>query len=193
MAGLDDILKSLPIDDIAAKLGVDPATAAKAVQEGGATILGGLQRNASTPEGAEAIERALSKHTGDVDGSAVDTADGEKILGHIFGGQEQEVAQKLTSEPQTAGIDFGKLLPMLAPIVMNLLANKQGGAAAGSEQSSGGGIGDLIGGILGGGGAGGSGGIGDLLGGLLGGGSASGGNAGGGIGDLLGGLFGGKK
>lgn len=186
MAGIDDILKMVPIDDIAARLGVDPSTAKQAVAEGGATILGGLQRNAQTPEGAEAIERALGTHTGDVDPASVDTADGRKILGHIFGGQEETVAKTLSDEPKTAGIDFGKLLPLLAPIVMNLLAKKQGGAAGGAagQQQSSGGIGDLIGGLLGGGGAGGAGGNGGGLGGLL---------SGGGLGDILGGLFGGKK
>lgn len=174
MSGIDSILKALPIDQIAGLLGVDPATATKAIQEGGATILGGLQRNAETPDGAAAIEKALSKHTGLGDAVAVDdvdTADGEKILGHIFGGQESAVAQKLTSEPGTAGIDFGKLLPMLAPIIMGLLAKNQASAApAESAPQSSGGIGDIIGGLLGGGGGNSAGGldIGGLLGGLFG-------------------------
>lgn len=161
MAGLDDILKALPIDQIAAKLGVDPTVAAQAIQEGGGAILGGLQRNAATADGASAIKQALGKHTGmpdTVDVDQVDTADGDKILGHIFGGNQGAVAQKLTDEPKTAGIDFGKLLPMLAPIVMGLLAKKGGGSGAPEAAQSGtasqgsGGIGDLIGGLLGGGG-----------------------------------------
>lgn len=175
MAGLDDVLKMLPIDQIAAKLGVDPATAQAAVEQGGGAILSGLQKNAETPEGASAIEAALGRHTGvgdAVDVDAVDTADGEKILSHVFGGREQQVAKSLTDAPQTAGIDFGKLLPMLAPIVMGMLAKNQSGGAP-AAGGSGGGIGDLIGGILGGGGQqSGSGGgfdIGGLLGGLLGG------------------------
>lgn len=111
MAGLDDILKMLPVDQIAAQLGVDPKVAAQAIQEGGGAILGGLQQNAATPEGASAIDAALGKHRGlgdAVDLDRVDTADGEKILGHIFGDRQQQVAQKLTNEPQTAGIDFGQ-------------------------------------------------------------------------------------
>jgi len=181
MTGNDDILKSLPVDQIAAKLGVDPSVARQAIQEGGATILTGLQRNAKTPEGSKAILKAVGKHSGTVgDGTVdvdrVDTADGQKILGHIFGDQQDAVAQKLTSEPKTAGIDFAKLLPILAPIVLGLLAKKQGGAAGqGGSASGGGGIGDIIGGLLGGG---------------AGGGSSAGGID---IGGLLGGLFGGKK
>lgn len=177
MAGLDDILKMLPIDQIAAKLGVDPSVARQAVEEGGGAILTGLQKNAETPDGSAAIEQALGKHApiGDsVDVDAVDTNDGEKILKHVFGGNEQQVAQKLSDEPQTAGIDFGKLLPMLAPIVMGLLAKgQQSQSQAPAADGGGGGIGDLIGGLLGGGGqAGGQAGgidIGGLLGGLLGG------------------------
>jgi len=182
MAGNDDILKALPVDQIAAKLGVDPSVARQAIEEGGTTILSGLQRNAQTPEGSQAIFKAVGKHAGTVGDGAVDvdrvdTADGQKILGHIFGDQKDAVAQRLTSEPKTAGIDFAKLLPILAPIVLGLLAKKQGGAAGQAGYGSGG-IGDIIGGLLGGGASGGA-----------------GGTTGGGIdiGGILGGLFGGGK
>lgn len=173
MAGLDDILQALPIDDIARQLGVPPSEARRAVEEGGATILAGLQRNAQTPDGAAALEKALGAHgvetaSGRIDLNNLSTTDGQKILGHVFGGQEQQVAQKLTDEPKTAGIDFGKLLPILAPIIMGLIANQQQKSAP----SQGGGLGDLIGGLLGG--------------------SATGSSSPGGldVGGLLGGLFG---
>lgn len=172
MAGLDDILSKLPIDQIAAKLGVDPDTARAAVEQGGGAILSGLKTNASTAEGAASIEQALSRHAGATVPASVDdvdTADGEKILGHVFDGKEQEVAKTLTQDPQTAGIDFGKLLPMLAPVVMGLLAKNQSSKTESTAAAGGGGIGDLIGGLLGGGtsSAGGVD-IGGLLGGLFG-------------------------
>lgn len=151
MAGLEDILKMLPIDDIAAKLGVDPATAQQAVNEGGATILGGLQKNASTDDGAAAIQAALKKHAGPGASKLdeVDEADGQKILTHIFGGEKENVEKALTQDKQTAGIDFGKLLPMLAPIIMGMLAKGTSTQQA-QPESSGGGISDLLGGLLGG-------------------------------------------
>jgi hypothetical protein len=196
---LDDILTQVPIDDIAAKLGVSPDVAKAAVEQGGAVLLGGLAKNAETDEGSSAIQAALKKHEGAKGVSTVDDideADGGKIVSHILGANQKEVTQQLTESKATAGIDFGKLLPILAPIVMGLIANankdKTEKADAGSESS--GGIGDLIGGLLGGGGNSGSGGggIGDVLGGLLGGGNSG---SGGGIdlGGLLGGLLGGKK
>jgi hypothetical protein len=186
MAGLDDILKMLPIDDIASKLGVDPQVAAQAVQQGGGAILSGLQKNAETPQGSAAIEQALGKHSdtasgGQVNLDSIDTADGEKILGHVFGGEQQQVSQKLTDSPQTAGVDFGKLLPMLAPIVMGMLA--KGGSSSSTPAAA-----PATGGDAGGG-------IGGLIGGLLGGGSGSGSGSSGGIdiGGMLGGLLGGSK
>lgn len=184
MAGIQDILSMLPVEDIAKKLGVDPAVAAQAVREGGSAILGGLGRNAEDGDGAAAIDQALAKHAdATLDPERVDTADGQKILGHIFGQDSDAVAQKLTSDDKTAGIDFAKLLPILAPIVMGLLAKgKQGQASAQDPTATtagaaqGGGIGDLIGGLLGG------------LGGSSGGASAGGID----IGGILGGLFGKK-
>lgn len=180
MAGIEDILAQLPIGDIAAKFGVDPAVAEQAVREGGATILGGLSRNAESADGAASIEKALQKHAGET--AVIDEADGSKILGHIFGGDTDAVASQLTSSDKTAGgIDFAKLLPIIAPIIMNLIANK--GGAAQTQTSAGqssGGIGDIIGGLLGG----------------LGGGNTSSSAGGidlGGILGGLGGLFGGKK
>ncbi len=197
---LDDILRQVPIDDIAEKLGVSRDEAKVAVEQGGAVLLGGLAQNAKTDEGSAAIQNALKKHEGSAGAAKVDDidqADGGKIVAHILGSKEKEVTKELTESKATPGIDFGKLLPILAPIVMGLIANaskdKAAKADAGAESS--GGIGDLIGGILGGGDKGGSagGGIGDVIGGLLGGGSN--GASGGGIdlGGILGGLFGGKK
>jgi hypothetical protein len=198
---LDDILSQVPIDDIAKKLGVSHDVAKEAVAQGGAVLLGGLAKNASTDEGSSAIENALKRHEGSANVTSVDEVDeedGGKIVSHILGSEKQDVTEKLTKSDKTAGIDFGKLLPILAPIIMGLIANATKGKSS-DAGSGGGGIGDIIGGILGGGSGGSSsssggsagGGIGDILGGLLGGGSGSG--SGGGLGDIIGGLLGGKR
>ncbi|MCK2029538.1 DUF937 domain-containing protein [Microbacterium galbinum] len=196
---LDDILKQVPIDDIAKQLGVSPDVAKTAVEQGGAVLLGGLAKNASTDEGSAAIQKALKKHEG-AGGAAsikdIDQADGDKIVTHILGAEEKKkVTEKLTQSDKTAGIDFGKLLPILAPIVMGLIANAGKGksGSASTESQGGGGIGDIIGGLLGGGnGNSGGGGVGDIIGGLLGGGNKSG-DGGIDLGSIVGGLFGGKK
>ncbi|MFC5433520.1 DUF937 domain-containing protein [Microbacterium suwonense] len=198
---LDDILKQVPIGDIAERFGVSTDVARQAVQEGGAALVGGLAKNAQTEEGSSAIEQALNRHGGFSGASKVDDVDqtdGDKIVKHVFGDKKQDVVQSLTSSEKTAGgIDFGKLLPILAPIIMGVIANAKGSSS--SDGNSGGGLGDVLGGLLGGGQQGSGGGLGDILGGLgglLGGGAsasspsqAGGGNV---IGDILGGLFGKK-
>lgn len=190
MATLDSILNSIPISDVAEKLGVSDEVATQAISEASSVLVAGLAKNATTPKGAEALQDALKKHegfqgvqsTGDID-----TEDGQKILNHIFGDKTPEVAAALSEEPATAGIDFSKLLPALAPILMGVLGAHQ------ANNNSGGGIGDVLGGLLGGGGSGSaSGGLGGILGGLLGGGSGNQ-SAGGGLGDILGGILGGAN
>ncbi|WP_314649475.1 DUF937 domain-containing protein [uncultured Microbacterium sp.] len=173
---LDDILTQVPIDDIAKRLGVSHDEAKAAVEQGGAVLLGGLKKNASTNEGSAAIERALKKHEGAKTRASVDDIDqedGGKIVSHILGADEKKVTEKLTTSEKTAGIDFGKLLPILAPIIMNLIANRAGKGNGSGSTGGQGGLGDIIGGVLGGGSTGSSGtsggGVTDLLGGLLGG------------------------
>lgn len=196
MTELHDILQQIPVDQIAGMLGTDRQTAQAAVEAAVPTLLAGMHGNAQAPDGAASLESALSQHQdglmdGGVDVSQVDTADGEKILSHVFGGQQDQVASQLAGTSRLGGVGgdlIKKLLPILAPIVMSYLANKvlggrgQSGAdasdgAGGSGQAGGIDLGGILGGILGGAaggaGAGGTGGLGDLLGGLLGGGQPS--------------------
>lgn len=195
---INDILKNIPIDDIATKLGVSPDVAAQAVEQAGGALLTGLASNAQSKKGSASIQAALSKHEGFSGASSlndIDEEDGKKIVQHVFGKNETAVAKTLSDSKETAGgIDFAKLLPILAPIVMGLIANgAKSKKESASEEDSGGGIGDIIGGLLGGGSSSGGGiDLGGMLGGLLGGGGKS---SGGGIdlGGMLGGLLGGKK
>jgi hypothetical protein len=196
MTELHDILRQIPVEQIAGMLGTDRQTAQAAVEAAVPTLLAGMQNNAQASDGAASLESALGQHQdglleGGVDVSQVDTADGEKIVSHVFGGQQDQVASQLAGTSQLGGVGgdlMKKLLPILAPIVMSYLANKvlggRGqssgtGGAGGSGQAGGIDLGGILGGILGGaggaaaGGAGGMGGLGDLLGGLLGGGQQS--------------------
>ncbi|MEX0790905.1 MAG: DUF937 domain-containing protein [Actinomycetota bacterium] len=175
MAGIEGLMKELPIGDIARRLGVDEATARQAINQALPTLVGGLQANAQDPAGERSIAQALSQHDpnlveGGVNLNDVDESDGEKIVGHVFGNNKQQVVQTLGGLPAGGGKALQeKLLPILAPIVLSYLAKqfgKSGGKGAGA-------IGDILGDILGGGGGAGSkggGDIGDILGGLLGGG-----------------------
>jgi hypothetical protein len=206
----DEILSQIPISQLAQQLGVDEATAEEAVRSAVPALLGGMAANAQDPGGAASLENALSQHTSNpLEGlgiEGIDTKDGEAIVGNVFGDNTDQVVNKLGGQSGGKSL-MQQLLPILAPIVLSMLAGKfmkgqaggpatapaGGEAPAGGPMPSGGsgtgGLEDLLGSATAAGGSGGaSGGIGDLLGGLLGG--SSGGSTGG-IEDLLGGLLGG--
>ena len=96
------------------------------------SLMTGLARNAQSTEGAGALAAALSK---DHDGSVLDNLSGvlsapeqgpgAGILGHVFGSKQGAVQSALG---QSTGLDagsMGKLLTMLAPLVMGALGKKQ--------------------------------------------------------------------
>src|SRR4051794_1387299 len=136
-----------------------------------------MHANAQSSQGAGSLAEAIGQHdndllTGGVDVNQVDTAEGDKIVQHVFGDSRGQVVDQLGSVGGAGGSDLmGKLLPMLAPIVMSYLAQRFTQGGAGTPGAAGaGGLGGDLGGLLGGllGGSGQTGGLGDLLGGLLG-------------------------
>ena len=155
MTELHDILRQIPVDQIAGLLGTDQQTAQAAVEAAVPTLLAGMQVNAQASDGAASLESALGQHQdglleGGVDVSQVNTADGEKIVSHVFGGQQDQVASQLAGTSPLGGVSgdlMKKLLPILAPIVMSYLANKilggrgqsaEAGGSGGAEVGSGG-------------------------------------------------------
>jgi hypothetical protein len=68
------------IESIAAQLGIDPAQAANAVQQALPLLMGGLARNANSPQGAGALYSALQR-----DHSGIDVGG---LLGAVLGGRE---------------------------------------------------------------------------------------------------------
>ena len=216
MSAVDEILSQIPLDQLANQLGTDEQTAGAAAQQAIPELLSGLQANAQDPAGAASLEGALSNHSaslidGGVDLNQVDTDDGQKIVGNIFGDHTDGVAQTLGGSLGGLGGDGGggqsdlmkRLLPLLAPIVLSYLAKRFTGGGqsglGGQDAGAGGGLlGSILGGAMGGGGmgGGGGGGIGDLLGGLLGGGGQrqdTSGGSGNPMLDMRGGMLGGGR
>ena len=170
MSDLDGLLKQIPIDQIAAKLGVPHDVAEDAVAKVLPTIVAGLSANSKDKAGAASLEKALAKHEGRAASTVdqIDTDDGEKIVNNVFGSNKDKVVTAVSKTAKADESVIAKILPIVAPIVLSWLAsqflNKKKTDAAGSGQGA---LGDLLGGLLGGA-AGGKGG-GDVLGGLLGG------------------------
>ena len=98
-------------------------------------LMKAMERNASTPQGAEGIMNAINKKH---DGSILDnlgglfsggveesvTQDGSMILGHILGNRQQGVEQIIG---QKSGLDsgsVGNILKVAAPILMGVLGKQ---------------------------------------------------------------------
>lgn len=160
---------------VSQQVGTTPNQTAAALEAAVPLLLGALTRNAQNPQGAAALDSALNQHTGDTlgmfqQGRMPDTQDGMKILGHVFGNQQNAavnaVSQRAGINPQMAM----QILMMVAPLILNYLArqrgNAQGGGMGGNMGANAGGIdiGSILGGILGG-----RGGLDSVLGGALGG------------------------
>ena len=200
MSEIDEILNQVPMDQVAAALGVDQSEAEEATRTAIPALLGGMQANAADPAGAASLTSAVADHDTSALGAdldQIDTQDGQRIVQNVFGDQTSDVVARLGGATPGAGSGLiQKLLPILAPIVMAYLAKKLQGAGAGSTSAAaaddpmGG-----LGGVLGGSGGAGAGGLGDVLGSVLGGGVAGAGSGagaqGGGIGDILGQVLGG--
>ena len=190
VSAVDDILADIPMDQLAAQLGVDQATAEQAARQAIPALLGGMQANAEDPAGATSLAGALGDHPSDlidggVDLDQVNADDGEKIVGNIFGPNQDQVAQTLGGNlgGQAGGL-IKQLLPILAPIVLAYLSKR----LLGQHQQGGGQ--DPLGSILGGGATGANNPLTDILGSILGGGGGPAQSPGGSILDMLGGLLG---
>ena len=156
MPGIPDLvtqaLQGDALRQLSQTIGADEQQTRQAALAALPLMLGQLQRNASTPQGAQALAGALDR---DHDGGLLDNLgpllgmlgggaaaggaapasralDAGGILGHIFGGRQPAVEEGVA---RASGLDRGqvmRLLMMLAPIVMSALARqrRQGGADA---------------------------------------------------------------
>lgn len=180
MSTVDEIVSQIPMASLADQLGVDQQTAESAVRQALPALVGGMEANAADPAGAASLAGALDQHSpalidGGVNLDDVDTEDGEKIVGHVFGGSSEQVVQTLGGNLGGGGGDLiKKLLPLLAPIVLSYLAKRMRGGQQDNTAPGAGGLQDVLGSVLsgmsGGSGGQGTGSILDMLGGLLGGG-----------------------
>ena len=147
MSEYDDLIGQVPITQLARRFDVDAARMREAVEAAVPALVGGMQANAADPAGARSLATALGDHSGPVphDVTKVDEADGEKIVGHVFGGRTDDVVVRLGG---SGGGLVGRLLPVLAPIVLSWLAGRLRGPDGTGGAS--GGLGDVIGDVFGG-------------------------------------------
>lgn len=128
-------LQGAPLHQISQQIGVDPVQASNAVTAALPLLMGALGRNASQPQGAEALFGALQKdHSTGLDlggvlgavlgGAQTRQTDAGGILGHIFGGNQERAQAGLGQATGLGSNQAGQLLKILAPIVMAYLAKR---------------------------------------------------------------------
>ena len=114
-----------------AKTGVNETAIAALMPIATAILMNGLKKNVSSPDGAEALAKALRKHDGgllDNLGRAADDDvmdDGRAILGHILGGKQGQTKTQLAKATGLGQADIGKLLAIAAPAVLAGLGKTQ--------------------------------------------------------------------
>ncbi len=143
------------IDQLSSQLGgADRAQTTAAATGVLSTLMGAMARNASTPDGAAALNNALEQ---DHDGGILDdvmgmlggqsnansrTTNGAGILNHILGDRQSGAVDMISKMSGLNGGDTGNLMSMLAPVVMGML-----GKAKRQNNLDAGGVSDLLSGF----------------------------------------------
>lgn len=128
LSGILSQLGSGGLSQIASAIGADEGKAGDAVAMALPALLGGMAKNAQSPDGAQALAGALDNHDEGIFGQLTDllgNQDGSKILGHVLGNKTEATQQRIAGG---SGLDLGsvaKLLPMLAPLVMGYLGKQK--------------------------------------------------------------------
>ena len=126
-------LSSGAVSKISDELGVDEAEAQRVVGMALPMILGALNRNASSTEGAQALTQALQR---DHDGSILNNLpqavampevrqDGAAILGHVLGGNRSAVQNSVSRSTGVDSEQVAQIFAILAPIVLGALGQMQ--------------------------------------------------------------------
>ncbi len=137
---MDSILQSLlgqlsgeTLNGVSKQLGVDSKNVEQAVGLALPMLLGSLNRNASSSDGAQALASALSH---DHDGSILEDLvtnlgrqevadDGYAILGHVLGDKRARVGESIGRATGLDAETTTRLISMLAPVVLGMLGQAQ--------------------------------------------------------------------
>jgi hypothetical protein len=123
------------LQQLSGHIGADEQSTGNAVAAAVPLLLSALTRNASTPEGANALHGAIS--SGGHDGSILDNiggllgnpalGNGLGILGHVLGGQQDTVANGLSQSTGLNTSQIGQILQIAAPLVLGAIGKQQNG------------------------------------------------------------------
>ena len=93
-----------------------------------------MTKNASSSSGAQSLLGALAQHSSkdglDAQMDAADEDDGSKIIGHIFGRNEDKVTQDLSAQTGLNSSQIHKVLSIMAPALMSGVSEAASSSAA---------------------------------------------------------------
>lgn len=125
-------LSSKDLTEISQQIGADKKSTSQAMSAVLPLLVSALANNASQPNGAQALQQALSRdHSGsilqDVAGhvSNPQAANGAGILQHILGAQQPQIQQGLAQSTGMNTNQMGQLMELAAPMVMGALGQQQ--------------------------------------------------------------------
>lgn len=125
---LDQQLGGDAVKTLSRRIGADEATTQRAVAGALPMLVTALANNSSDRHGASSLLGALDRdHDGSILDDVVgflgqgDARGGESILGHVLGGRRQTAAEGVGRMSGLDAQSAGKLLAMLAPLVMGAL------------------------------------------------------------------------
>ncbi len=156
---LQSQLSSTLLDQLSKQAGITDtqktSTAASVIMN---VLLGAMAQNASKPEGANALAKALDR---DHDGSLLDNVigmftgqqppvneravNGAGIIGHILGNRQQGAIETVSKVSGLNTSQVGSLMASLAPVIMGAI-----GKAKKQDNLDAGGLAGMLSGILGG-------------------------------------------
>ena len=119
------------MDAFSKTLNEDPDKIAKAATTLVPALFGGMQENIKSENGLTSLMSALDDHKNDKVESPnnflknLDLKDGEKILGHLLGTNKTKVQKEVSKSSGLSGDTTGKLMMMLAPLVMGYLGGQK--------------------------------------------------------------------
>ena len=119
-------------------------------------LMGAMQKNAATPEGAQGLMGALGSHSGGIldnlaglfEGGVDESVQqqGSGILGHLLGNKQASVENALSQESGMDISSVSNILKIAAPLVMGMVGKQS--QSAGISDSNG--LTSLLGGLMGG-------------------------------------------
>ena len=145
------MLKSGALDQVCSMLGVDEKGAESAIETVMPLLLRGMQGQMKNQDTQFGFMQALMDHskddTDDLKSAVknVDMEDGAKIVKHLLGAQEEEVAAKAKKKSGLDTKTILKIMAILAPILMSKMGQT---AKKETEKSSSGDMVKVVGGLL---------------------------------------------